>query len=259
VFVLEGGLQVWYWDAVLFLRRAVIEGVAAAFQPGLDVAVSFLACNLLFLFSHLRVWPYRSLSANVVEGVSLFSLTLLSGAELALAFLHSISTTSPQAYVLVGGGGDSGKGGESGDNGGGASVYGAYVSSVETSSSWIGFFGLTVVTLAAALHYLMLGVRWVRERRRVRRRGGKDRANSGWSSSMFDLVEYGEGKREGKRRGEEGEHGERGKRGGGGEGNVSELKGTPTCSRNASGRSTGRSKWKRQFSRPLLFADDTDV
>uniref|UniRef100_A0A7S3GI28 Uncharacterized protein n=1 Tax=Palpitomonas bilix TaxID=652834 RepID=A0A7S3GI28_9EUKA len=74
----EGNLRVWYWDAVLFTRRAVIGVVAVFAEKGMQQQLAFLILNAVFLFHHAVSHPYTSTAANRAE-LAILLLLLANG------------------------------------------------------------------------------------------------------------------------------------------------------------------------------------
>jgi len=70
LFLLEGELRVWYWDVLLFYRRALFQLVFVFAPVGVTQQSLFAVLQLLFLILHVHHRPYSSRLANYTETMS---------------------------------------------------------------------------------------------------------------------------------------------------------------------------------------------
>lgn len=99
MYYIEGELSVWYWDAVLFLRRALLELVGAFAERGLEQQCWLMCLNLVFGFSHALARPYRSHFANGLEMLSLMLLCFINALNLPPA-LVTTNAASPLPFAF---------------------------------------------------------------------------------------------------------------------------------------------------------------
>uniref|UniRef100_A0A7S3G957 Uncharacterized protein n=1 Tax=Palpitomonas bilix TaxID=652834 RepID=A0A7S3G957_9EUKA len=78
LFLLEGQLRIWYWDVLLFYRRALLQLVFVFVPVGVTQQSLFVVLQLLFLILHVHQSPYSSRLATYTETVSYAILLLVN-------------------------------------------------------------------------------------------------------------------------------------------------------------------------------------
>mmetsp|Transcript_33661 Transcript_33661/g.86249 ORF Transcript_33661/g.86249 Transcript_33661/m.86249 type:complete len:237 (+) Transcript_33661:917-1627(+) len=106
LYLVEGQMKVWYWDVLLFYRRAAYELVYVFVPVGVSQQAMFVALTTLFSYLHARHDPYLSRVANYTEALSytillfvnvlsfpsiVFSVVTLQQTSESRAFLYSLS------------------------------------------------------------------------------------------------------------------------------------------------------------------------
>lgn len=139
--LLEGSLRVWYWDAFLFMRRALLEMVYVFAPRGITQQSMFALFNTVFLCSHAALRPYTSTAANVVEALSLCALLFVGVLNIPKAFVSTVPVS-----------------------------FGPFVtplSDVHSAQSWVAFAGFVIVVASTASVYLSRLLVVVRDHFRV--------------------------------------------------------------------------------------------
>ena len=86
------------WESVLIGRRFVVLSFQVFFpDPLLRLFCMEITCLLIFAW-HMAIKPFRDLKANIIEGVSLFSLVVIAAINLLQALFLSSGWT-PQGHI----------------------------------------------------------------------------------------------------------------------------------------------------------------
>ncbi|XP_067037224.1 uncharacterized protein [Acropora muricata] len=87
-----------YWESVLIGRRFLVLSFQVLFpDPLLRLFCMEITCLLIFAW-HMAIKPFRDLKANIIEGVSLFSLVVIAAINLLQALFLSSGWT-PQGHI----------------------------------------------------------------------------------------------------------------------------------------------------------------
>mmetsp|Transcript_43873 Transcript_43873/g.114397 ORF Transcript_43873/g.114397 Transcript_43873/m.114397 type:complete len:1004 (-) Transcript_43873:2389-5400(-) len=102
LFLLEGHLRVWYWDALLFYRRALFQLVFVVMPIGVIQQSLFVVLTAVVLVLHVHFRPYDSLAANYTETVSyllLLFVNMLNFPAIAFSSVTLQETSDSRAFL----------------------------------------------------------------------------------------------------------------------------------------------------------------
>jgi len=102
LYLLEGNLKVWYWDVLLFYRRALFELVFAVVPVGVTQQSLFVSLTLVFAYAHLYALPYSSRVAIYTEALSyavLLFVNVLNYPAVVFAVVTLQQTDASQSFL----------------------------------------------------------------------------------------------------------------------------------------------------------------